>query len=415
MIFFEFSSFPLFQIINSINGPNYFFLMLSAVLQHLEINKNIQRKILEFLEHDSDTEENYQNLIQLIEENKIKEDEFKLQELLHLISIISSHHHRGLNFFSKIERILLNFTKEIKQSLSNSEIFHIFHNNKRIILFLIEENIIIPNKQIVKQKEYDISFLSYFCTNFNKLYNKYILQAIDLEVKKIGKLKIDVFDQKRKTGENDNYICQLIRNDSVEEFITYVNKNDYFLSSKVEDSIFETNQFLIENKPLLIEYSAFFGSTQIFKYLYLNGCKLTPSLWIYSIHGNDPEIINILEENEIKPQDESYIECYNESIKCHHIDMTEYILKKILDNKSENDLVQISKSIKYYNFIYFPKDINCIFAFQKFCRYNYYTFVKFLIENKNIDVNETCKILIKMFLYSQNSFFSFESNFKINF
>ena len=366
--------------------------MLSDVQQYLEINKNIQRKIIEFLEHDSNTEENYQNLIQLIDENKIKEDEFKLQELLHLISIISSHHHRSLDFFPKIERILLNFQKEIKQRLSNSEIFYIFNNNKRIILFLIEENLIIPNKQIVKQKEYDISFLSYFCTNFNELYNKYILQAIDLEVKKIGKLPIEVFNQKRKTGENDNYICQLIRNDSIEEFITYINKNDYFLSSKVEDSIFETNQFLLENKPLLIEYSAFFGSTQIFKYLYLNGCKLTPSLWLYSIHGNDPEIISILEENEIKPKDESYIECYNESIKCHHINMTEYILQKILDNKSENDLNQISKSIKYYNFIYFPKDINSIFAFQKFCRYGYFNFVKFFIENKKIDVNETCKI-----------------------
>ena len=390
--------------------------MLSDVQQYLEINKNIQRKIIEFLEHDSNTEENYQNLIQLIDENKIKEDEFKLQELLHLISIISSHHHRSLDFFPKIERILLNFQKEIKQRLSNSEIFYIFNNNKRIILFLIEENLIIPNKQIVKQKEYDISFLSYFCTNFNELYNKYILQAIDLEAKKIGKLPIEVFNQKRKTGENDNYICQLIRNDSIEEFITYINKNDYFLSSKVEDSIFETNQFLLENKPLLIEYSAFFGSTQIFKYLYLNGCKLTPSLWLYSIHGNDPEIISILEENEIKPQDESYIECYNESIKCHHINMTEYILQKILDNKSENDLNQISKSIKYYNFIYFPKDINSIFAFQKFCRYGYFNFVKFFIENKKIDVNETCKIKKKKYFYIVKILFLiFESNFKINF
>ena len=390
--------------------------MLSDVQQYLEINKNIQRKIIEFLEHDSNTEENYQNLIQLIDENKIKEDEFKLQELLHLISIISSHHHRSLDFFPKIERILLNFQKEIKQRLSNSEIFYIFNNNKRIILFLIEENLIIPNKQIVKQKEYDISFLSYFCTNFNELYNKYILQAIDLEAKKIGKLPIEVFNQKRKTGENDNYICQLIRNDSIEEFITYINKNDYFLSSKVEDSIFETNQFLLENKPLLIEYSAFFGSIQIFKYLYLNGCKLTPSLWLYSIHGNDPEIISILEENEIKPQDESYIECYNESIKCHHINMTEYILQKILDNKSENDLNQISKSIKYYNFIYFPKDINSIFAFQKFCRYGYFNFVKFFIENKKIDVNETCKIKKKKYFYIVKILFLiFESNFKINF
>ena len=50
-------------------------------------------------------------------------------------------------------------------------------------------------------------------------------------------------------------------------------------------------------KITLIEYAAFFGSIQIFNYLKLNKISLTPSLWKYAIHGNNAEIIQILEEN----------------------------------------------------------------------------------------------------------------------
>ena len=65
----------------------------------------------------------------------------------------------------------------------------------------------------------------------------------------------------------------------------------------------------------LIEYASFFGSIQIFKYLYLNGVDLRPSLWYYSIHGFDPEMFQILEENNV--QHDSYDLCLKESIKCH--------------------------------------------------------------------------------------------------
>ena len=51
----------------------------------------------------------------------------------------------------------------------------------------------------------------------------------------------------------------------------------------------------------LIEYASFFGSIQIFKYLYLNGCKSNisqnSSIMVYAIHGCNEEIIHILEKN----------------------------------------------------------------------------------------------------------------------
>ena len=71
---------------------------------------------------------------------------------------------------------------------------------------------------------------------------------------------------KRKSGENDTYICQLIQKDDIDNFISYISQNDILLNSEITESIFETNRFLLKKKPSIIEYASFFGSIQIFKY-----------------------------------------------------------------------------------------------------------------------------------------------------
>ena len=101
------------------------------------------------------------------------------------------------------------------------------------------------------------------------------------------------FYEKRKIGE----IIKLIQKDTIGEFITYIEKNSYSVTSEIKPSIYETNNFLLKyDSYKLIEYAAFYGSIQIFNYLRLNGVVLTSTLWLYSIHGQDEEIIHILEE-----------------------------------------------------------------------------------------------------------------------
>ena len=138
------------------------------------------------------------------------------------------------------------------------------------------------------------------------------------------------YEEKQQVGENDEQICQIIGEDSIEEFITYMNKNDYPTNSYIKESLFETNYFLLKGKKkILIEYAAFFWSTQIFKYLYKNGVELTSSLLIYGIHSDNPEMIQILEENHVATPNKSYEESIKESIKYHHNDITNYITVKI--------------------------------------------------------------------------------------
>lgn len=37
--------------------------------------------------------------------------------------------------------------------------------------------------------------------------------------------------ERKEKGENDSYICQLIGNDSIEEFIIYINKSNFSLTN----------------------------------------------------------------------------------------------------------------------------------------------------------------------------------------
>ena len=169
--------------------------------------------------------------------------------------------------------------------------------------------------------------------------------------------------------------------------------------------------YLKIRKTTLIEYESFFGSTQIFKYLYKNGVKLTPTLWLYGIHSDNPEIIHLLEENEVKPPNESYEECIKESIKCHHNDVTNYIQSNLINkdipsiddiNYTKNyDKNIYSYSFHYYNYSYFPKEMKNKIIFYYGCQYDYFEIVEYFINIKKIDINEKIiyiKILIKFLI-----------------
>ena len=252
----------------------------------------------------------------------------KLIEVLHLIENIANNHFRCPNFYEKIERLLHNFETELKTNFSPNEIFNIFRSNKRVLLFLIQEKILKVNNyiftEITKNPDYD------------------------LYLKKPAEEK-EIYEEKRKIGENDNYICQLIQKDLVEDFIIFVNKTNISLDSEIPSSLFETNQFLIGKNPTFIEYAAFYGSIQIIKYMVINGVVMRPSIWLYAIHSNNSELIHYIEENEITPPNNSYSECLIESIKCFWQDVTEYIKSNLITEKiDESEFYR--KTIQYHNY-----------------------------------------------------------------
>ena len=145
------------------------------------------------------------------------------------------------------------------------------------------------------------------------------------------------------------------------------------------------------------EYAAFFGSIQIFKYLYLNGVELTSSLWFYGIHGDNSELFQILEENKIIPKVKSnniglysLEKCLKESIKCHHNGIANYILTNLLNSEQIEQLKKriIMYGFHYYNFYYFPKKENYNLFFYFACKYDHYIIVDYLLKTKKICIKD---------------------------
>lgn len=220
-------------------------------IDHLKKMKIIQENLLEYIDCEDNLNENLEIFKQFLHDQKIKDDCYELKEFFHLIVKIANNHHRTANFYTKIDSILLYLKNEINQYYTNFEIFNTFRSNKRILLFLFQEQIFKIDSEI-SMHILKSELKDYFLNESISIYsNDFNLQS---EEEKVS------FDEKRKEGENDSHICSLIRNDSVIEFIKYVTENNYSLDYTITSSIFETNSFLLYKMPSLIEYTTFYGS-----------------------------------------------------------------------------------------------------------------------------------------------------------
>ena len=185
-------------------------------------------------------------------------------------------------------------------------------------------------------------------------------------------------------------ICQ----DSVEEFVAYVNRTNLSLPRRIDNSIFETNQFLNENKnTTLIEYSAFFGSIQIFQFLQLSGVTLEPSLWLYAIHSQNADMIHLLEYHNVEPPNGDYKLCFIEAIKCHHNDIANYIEYNFLQQNTDalSGVDYQSKVFCFQNYAFFPSDLKSEDEFYALCSYGYRLLSDLYIKKSEMNIKQKMK------------------------
>ena len=267
--------------------------------------KSIQSNLLDFLEDETAADDKYENFIELISSDQLTNDKYKFKALLQLLNNVGSHHKRVPNFISKLEQILRYLKKDILKYFPNFEIFDIFKDNKRILLFLLEEKMMIIDESIfsiITSSEYFCkSYCEYFQPeikpfltkeNIEKYGSKNELLKDDKFIERMNKEVEENFYEKRREGLNDDYLCELIRNNEIKEFIRFTEQRNLSLEIEIKKSIFETNQFLTgKYKISLIEYASFYGSNDIIKYIEKKGVELMPSMWIYSIHSCNAELI----------------------------------------------------------------------------------------------------------------------------
>lgn len=390
-------NFKLFQKVTNFCFLIHIFLLLKARTMeidfYLENKRKLQLTLLNFLDTEYDHDEYYQNLVKYFKDYKINETPSELKALLYLIIKISKNHQRSSSFFPKIEKIIKYFKSDILHYFSQYCLFNMFRNNKRILLFLIEEKMIIIDQNIADTIAHfsykNEKYLHYFYPEIKNFISEDVKKQMNEEIKQFEEDYDKNFEEKRKIGENDNFICQLIRKDSIDEFISYINRQCWSVDAKVDISIYETNAYLYKINPTLIEYAAFFGSPQIFKYLSKNGATLTNNVWTAAVHGQNPEIFNLLEE--LGQTDYINTECLNESIKCHNIDVTNYFLKNYKEIENEDSFI---KSIKYYNYNFFPNNLTNgnLTIFYELCKYNHSIIVESILKSQKIEF-EANKIL----------------------
>lgn len=418
-----------------------------------------QKILLEYIDQkgEKENEEKYNNLIDFINKNEFRINKSKFMELLRILSQLAGYHFRGNDLLIKINKILQEIFKDFNSHIKDvSELFNIFKYNKTILLFLLQNIAQIsigPNcKELLLfhiLNSEDKELIQFFYPEIRDLSNSAAeaeqtteteesttfdySKFKDLFAQKVQEFKLekfiaendqnlDFFNERRNEGENEAKVAQLIRNDNLDEFIEYVNSNKIKLNSKIRsDSPFETNTYLFDREPILLEYSAFFGSLKIFNHLIQNIKKdeIKPKILSYSVHGCNYEIIHQLEELFGLSKDATkYLpnlkDCFLESIRCHHNEIASYIQSTYLKDVA---LKYIETSISACNFILIENAFNLESnrhlledkkeiqnLFNCFCANGYINFVELLLNQPDlIDINAKDSIRFKkIFFYFSN-------------
>ena len=131
--------------------------------KYVEIFKTIHVNILEFLDKEDNLEENYQNIINIFENQRIRENLHDIKLIFSLLLNISNNHHRSIDFFSKIEKIFL-YINEINTNVKPL--------NYPPNLFIQLDRVM--NTEMMSSKYVTINNTIIFCDKFYKFVGVFV-------------------------------------------------------------------------------------------------------------------------------------------------------------------------------------------------------------------------------------------------
>lgn len=216
--------------------------------------KELDSLFQDYFEKENLDESIYQSIEDIIIGHKIKEKQSKYKIVVNLLANIIAYHRVGPNFAEKFEKIIQ--LLDLFQTYHSNLIFKIFRFSRRCIYYFFKKELIKPNDQMLKE---------IIKNNMQQFFYQYIPTSLYYYKKCCNRLILynqPDADEKLDIGENELPICSLIRRDSIEEFVTYVSKNNFNLETTINPSIFETNPFLCGKTIKLIEYAANFSISQ---------------------------------------------------------------------------------------------------------------------------------------------------------
>ena len=187
---------------------SYFFSM--EIEKYVSQMKRIYESLLKILECECNSND-IEIFYDQFESQEIDDYREEFLELLQIISSISRNHHRSKYFLGKIEQILLHYSEQIKQFFTNIEILNFFKKDKLLIHSLFENKIITVDENVFDfliGGNGDFQYELYFYPEIRNFLSEEQKASIEEELFKDGET-LDEFEEKRKKGENDFYLCEI--------------------------------------------------------------------------------------------------------------------------------------------------------------------------------------------------------------
>lgn len=357
-----------------------------------------QQILIENWNKNKDEENIIQNLLLTPEiKEKYLQDKLLFTEFLHSIRRFLDTRPDSFPF---IEKVLFQIITEIRTTFFSNELYTIFFWNRNILLFLYEHECI----TIESLRQYSDFFKFYyfypefyekdfqFFEKTSKKYENLMLPFSNSKSYHYGtdENNLNAFKIKRRINHSDEKIAQIIRNDDIDSFIKYISSTNLNLNTKLKKSAFESNSLLFF-EPTLFEYSAFFQSLNIFRFIFIKNGEITSNLAKYAIAGGNYEIIHLLETKNVVFDDE----CLITAIIYHHDDIIEYLIENYdLLNQIPIEKV-IRNCIQSYNFSFllnFIENTSNKFFNEYFlneaCQNGIFHLVKIILDFPNIDINK---------------------------
>ncbi|OHS95398.1 hypothetical protein TRFO_10537 [Tritrichomonas foetus] len=342
----------------------------------LNFSNNSEDKIYQMQEKYQETHDQLQQMILLhdklktIKENDVEElkeflNEFFLADKISLrraLSTISTMINARPKYVYLYCQLLTHLSARTKFLFEKHEVSSLF-NNKAALLVLLENGLI--TKDLIKEK------FTVYPNELNFFYPE--IEGTE----KPKNIKMIENDELRVYGLNPDQIAESIRNDDLKAFQSATARLQT-LNTLIRASRYETFDFVSNfgKRPSLIEYAAFFGSINVFKYLLEKGVEAGSTLPEFAAAGGNVEIIHLLEEDKTLPIGQ---ECNLTAIEFFHRDLNEYFSNLNYEN---SPILNILVSIEHYNMRYFLNNI----LTEDLSKEDYELCLLYAVNSQNIDV-----------------------------
>ncbi|OHT04194.1 hypothetical protein TRFO_28364 [Tritrichomonas foetus] len=301
-----------------------FEILKKEIRDDFQVYVELQKKLASFSPEDKiNAEEEFDYFFQ---------EKTRFWHFLYTIMHLYNYGHKRKKIY---QSILFQIKNKIQNThFSNQHIKILCQNNIKAIEFFLTEKII--SKENV----------SSFFTNQEKITYEIIEKKLSKDATTQYKIK---FIQNNSKNPKVSIFEKIIRKDDIHTFQQILSESNIDINCQFQ--FFDNEKyFVFKNISLsMLEYSAFYGSIQIFKFLWIQkGIKFGSNLLKCAVCGNNFDVIHLL-ESELKTKFD--FSCLELAIAHHHYELTEYIISD-LGIQQFPDTEILNRSIKSFNALF---------------------------------------------------------------